>query len=124
MFSLDLKSGVPIYEQLERRLTELIASEAIAADEKLPTVREIAKNLGINPNTVQKAYRTLELKGLVYSQPSRGFYASDSRNGADNARLEVVRAFRDKAAEAIRRGVAAQTLHAEIDNLKGESNNA
>lgn len=54
MFTMRLEGGAPIYEQLERRITELIMSGEMAEGEKLPPVREIAKTLSINPNTVQK----------------------------------------------------------------------
>ena len=72
MFELDLRSRAPIYEQLVAKIKELIITNVLKADEKLPTVRMLASELTINPNTVQKAYRELEYRGYVYSVPGKG----------------------------------------------------
>ena len=82
MFSLRLQGGVPLSEQLETRIAELIISGEMAENEKLPAVREVAKELTINPNTVQKTYRQLEQRGLIYSLPGKGSYVSERKNYA------------------------------------------
>ena len=69
MFYLDYKSGLPIYEQLYRSVTKMAAAGIMEADEKLPAVRALAMELGINPNTVQKSYAMLEEEGLLHSRP-------------------------------------------------------
>ena len=71
MFSLRLQGGIPLSEQLEARIAELIIGGKMVENEKLPAVREVAKALTINPNTVQKTYRQLEQRGLIYSLPGR-----------------------------------------------------
>ena len=63
-------------EQLEARIAELIIGGEMAENEKLPAVREVAKALTINPNTVQKTYRQLEQRGLIYSLPGKGSYVA------------------------------------------------
>lgn len=80
MFSLRLQGGIPLSEQLEARIAELIIGGEMAENEKLPAVREVAKALTINPNTVQKTYRQLEQRGLIYSLPGKGSYGLSGRN--------------------------------------------
>ena len=63
MFQLDLKSRKSIYEQVIDNLKELIMTRVLSTDEKLPSVRELSKEITVNPNTVQKAYRELERQG-------------------------------------------------------------
>lgn len=76
MFELDLRSRVPIYEQLVDKLKELIISEVLKKDEPLPSVRILAGQLTINPNTIQKAYRELETQGYIYSIPGKGSFVA------------------------------------------------
>ncbi|AGL03290.1 GntR family transcriptional regulator [Desulfoscipio gibsoniae] len=82
MFDLDLRSRHPIYEQLVERFKELIISEVLKTDEQLPSVRVLASQLTINPNTIQKAYREMERQGYIYSIPGKGnFVARVMREG-------------------------------------------
>ncbi|NSL52989.1 GntR family transcriptional regulator [Calidifontibacillus erzurumensis] len=76
MFQLDIRSRVPIYEQLVEKFKELIINEVLKADEQLPSVRQLAKDLTVNPNTIQKAYRELEHQGYIYSVPGKGNFVT------------------------------------------------
>lgn len=76
MFELDLRSRLPIYEQLVEKFKELIISEVLKTDEQLPSVRALSKELTINPNTIQKAYRELEKQGYIYSLPGKGSFVA------------------------------------------------
>ncbi|MFP7495167.1 GntR family transcriptional regulator [Terribacillus saccharophilus] len=76
MFELDLRSGKPIYEQIVDKFKELIINQVLETDEKLPSVRELAQQLTINPNTIQKAYRELENQELIYSVKGRGSFVN------------------------------------------------
>ncbi|WP_102348197.1 GntR family transcriptional regulator [Bacillus sp. Marseille-P3661] len=78
MFQLDVRSRIPIYEQLVENFKDLIISEVLKADEQLPSVRQLAKDLTINPNTIQKAYRELEQQGYIYSVPGKGSFVTPS----------------------------------------------
>ena len=80
MFSIDARSRVPIYEQLVQNIINLISKGALAADDQLPSVRSLARDLGINPNTVQKSYQELELRGLIYQAAGRGSFISPGEN--------------------------------------------
>lgn len=77
MIHLDFRDANPIYEQIKQGLRKLIISRAIAPDEKLPSVRELAAHLAINPNTIQRAYRELESEGYLYSIPGKGIFATN-----------------------------------------------
>lgn len=76
MFDLDLKSRLPIYEQLVEKLKQLMVSNVLKPNEQLPSVRQLATQLTINPNTIQKAYRELENQGFIYSLPGKGSFVS------------------------------------------------
>jgi GntR family transcriptional regulator len=76
MFELDLRSRLPIYEQLVEKIKELIINDVLKTDEKLPSVRILAGELTINPNTIQKAYRELERQGYLYSISGKGNFVA------------------------------------------------
>lgn len=76
MLSINYKDPRPIYEQVRDALRQLILSGAIAPGEKLPSVRELAASLAINPNTIQRSYRELEALGLINTVPSKGAFAA------------------------------------------------
>mgnify|MGYP001321623298 CR=1 FL=1 len=90
MFELDLRSRTPIYEQLVEKIIELIIYKVLKADEQLPTVRDLAATLTINPNTIQKAYRELEYRGYIYSVPGKGSFVKAAAPGDNSARLQAL----------------------------------
>lgn len=76
MFQLDLKGRKSIYEQVVDNMKELIIAGVMKPEDKLPSVRDLSKELTVNPNTVQKAYRELEYQGFVYTTPGLGTFVS------------------------------------------------
>ena len=93
MFQLDLKSRKSIYEQVMDNLKELIMTETLASGEKLPSVRELSKQITVNPNTVQKAYRELERQGYIYTTSGVGTFVADRNQiHADPRDLAAARA--------------------------------
>ena len=77
MIVLDLQSRQPIYEQLGNKICELAMLGRLNPGDQLPSVRSFARELGINPNTVQKAYQDLERDGVIYSVSGKGCFLSD-----------------------------------------------
>ena len=75
-FHLDLKSGVPVYRQIIDQVAGGMASGSLAAGDQLPTVRQVAVDLAINPNTVMRAYRELEIGGLLETHQGTGTFIS------------------------------------------------
>lgn len=74
MIQLDFGDHRPLYEQIKEKLKELIISGALGENEKIPSVRELASSLAINPNTIQKAYKDLENEGYIYSRRASGSF--------------------------------------------------
>ncbi len=74
MVQVDFRSRVPIYEQLVENFKELIIKGVLIEEEKLPSVRSLSNEIGVNPNTIQKAYRELERQEYIYSIMGKGSY--------------------------------------------------
>lgn len=114
MISLNYRDSRPIYEQIRDGLRKLIVTGALSADEKLPSVRALAAQLAINPNTIQRAYNELEGEGYIYSVPGKGSFAA--ANAAANAaadsarRAELLTQVRELLSELRYLGVSQQEL--------------
>lgn len=91
MINIDIKSGVPIYEQIIEGIKKFIISGVMNPDEKLPSVRELGRKLTINPNTIQKAYRELERQGYIYTVIGRGNFVSSLDNFKNEAKIEELK---------------------------------
>jgi GntR family transcriptional regulator len=78
-FRLDAHSGVPVYRQLIDQVQAAIASGALSIGVQLPTVRQVAVDLAINPNTVSRAYREMEIRGLLDTEQGTGTFISDRK---------------------------------------------
>ena len=72
MFLINTQSNEPIYEQIKRQIVRFVEAGVLQPDEKLISVRSLAQQLNINPNTVQKAYQELEVEGVLYTLPKKG----------------------------------------------------
>ena len=77
MISINYRDSRPVYEQIVDGFKKLIMTGLIKKDEKMPSVRELASQYAINPNTIQRAYRDLENDGYIYSVPGKGSFAVD-----------------------------------------------
>ncbi len=114
VISLNYRDSRPIYEQIKDGLRKLIVTGAMAPDEKLPSVRALATQLSINPNTIQRAYNELEGEGYIYSVPGKGSFASGN-TGADEARkAELLSQVRELLAELRYLGVSNAELAALV----------
>lgn len=117
MIHLDYRDARPIYEQIKDKLRAEIISGEIAPEEKLPSVRELAVKLVINPNTIQRAYRELEAEGFIYSVAGKGSFAS-ANQAANDARIEAVfEQMGTMIAELKNLGVEEQTLMDQIARI-------
>ena len=120
MLNLDYRDARPIYEQVRDNLRRLMVSGAIQEGEKLPSVRSLASNLAINPNTIQRAYESLEAEGYVYSIPGKGSFAAP-RTGVDEERRDrPLGQFDSLTAELLYLGVTRDRLIARIREKGGE----
>ncbi len=117
MINVNPGSFIPIYEQVKKEVRRLVALGALKAHEALPSIRDLAGDLVVNPNTVARAYRELEQEGVIYTQKGRGCFISDQ----DGDRLEKAReihlheVFDDAIAEARRFGLAPPDIMRLVD---------
>lgn len=102
MITIDYKSRVPIYDQITAGIIRLKSVGVLSGGDKLPSVRSMAMSLGINPNTVQKAYSTLEAQGVIYSVSGKGSFISEDM-AATNAILASAKDDFKLAVEAAKR---------------------
>src|SRR3954464_13546468 len=116
-FQLDPRSGVPVYRQIIDQILGGIAAGALAGGDQLPTVRQVAVDLAINPNTVLRAYRELEIRDVLETQQGTGTFISDRKMKQDGA--ERSRKLDQLAGEFVSRaGAGGFTLQELIENLR------
>lgn len=114
MININFRDSRPIYEQVKTTLRKLIVSGAMSPDEKLPSVRELASQLVINPNTIQRAYRELEQEGYIISIPGKGSYANLSAQVDEGRKKELLTAMDEIVAELLYLGVTSDELDRRI----------
>lgn len=119
MISVNFRDARPIYEQVRDGFRRLILSGALPPDEKLPSVRELAGTLAINPNTIQRAYRELEQEGYICSVPGRGSFVCRDGGAALAGRREKLSELRALARELRLLGASEEEL---LEALKGGEN--
>ena len=115
---LDGSSGVPFYRQIIQQIEQAILAKRLLPGDKLPTIRSLAIELKINPNTIAKAYNELEIRGIVVTQVGSGTYVSDKEiDMAENERQEkieqsVVRFLREMEALGVKRSEIPKLIEA------------
>jgi len=120
-FKLDIKSGVPFYRQIVDQIRYGIASKRLLPGEQLPTVRELAVQLGLNPNTVRKAYSELEILGVLDTQQGTGTFVSNQEVQIGDA--EKHRMLKQVCDELVARGQQYNlTLKEIVDHLQRRLN--
>src|ERR1044071_5460929 len=116
-FRLDTRSGVPVYRQLIDQIQAGIASGSLSAGDQIPTVRQVAVDLAINPNTVLRAYRELEIRGVLDTQQGTGTFISDRKVTRDDA--EHGRQLEQLVSEFVARaGAGGFTVQDLIESLR------
>ena len=115
MIQLNYRDSKPIYEQIKDGLRKLVISNSLSADEKLPSVRELAAKLAINPNTIQKAYRDLESEG--YTVTGKGTFVAERKEVYDARAKELLTEFDEIVEELFFLSVKEKELVERMDNL-------
>ena len=118
MVTINYRDGRPFYEQVKDDLRRLVVSGALQSGEKLPSVRELAGQLAINPNTIQRAYRELEAEGYICSVPGRGSFVCERGEAVRMRAAELMEKFKELAKELKLLGVSEEEL---TKALKGEA---
>jgi len=124
MLHLDYRDSRPIYEQVQDGLRRLMVSGALQEGEKLPSVRALASQLTINPNTIQRAYEALEREGYVYSIPGKGSFVAPRKEVDDGRKEELLEKFTAAARELLFLGVSPEELTAVLGKLEGGEHHA
>ncbi len=115
MITLNYRDARPIYEQVRDGLRRLILTGAIADGERLPSVRAMASQLAINPNTIQRAYSELEAEGYAVSVPGKGSFAVRGARSEDDARrLALTQTLRETIGELRALGMTREQLESVI----------
>lgn len=122
MIKLDLQSRVPLYEQLEEQIIRLSLLGVLDEHQQLPSVRALAREVGVNPNTVAKAYQDLEKSGLIYSVAGKGSFISGEETLDRQVAVSVLDHLREAIREARSSGVDRQTALILIDEVYKEGN--
>ena len=121
-FQLDLRSGVPVYRQIMDQVLAAIASGRLVTGEQLPTVRQLAVDLSINPNTVIRAYRELEIRGFLDTHQGSGTFIAAQRVEPDDAerRRKLDTIVSDAIARAGAEGFTAKQVQDRLRDLLAE----
>ena len=122
-FSLDLRSGVPVYRQLIDQVRSGMALGSLTAGDQLPTVRQLAVDLAINPNTVMRAYRELELSGLIETHQGTGTFIAKRKLERKDAERErqLTQLANEFAARAGAAGFSVEELLERLSELAPQS---
>ncbi len=122
MISINTRDPRPIYLQIKEGLCRLILTGALPEGERLPSVRELAGQLAINPNTIQRAYREMENEGFIYSMSGKGSFVAPLHEVDHSRRDARVAEFRSAASELLHLGMTRAELCAMLEELEQEGN--
>ena len=114
---IDYKDAHPIYEQIVERFKTLILKGVMQPDEQMPSVRSLAMELSINPNTIQKAYADLERQGFIYTVKGRGNFVADDSGLAQKRRSEYLDQILKLAKEVMEIDMPKEQIIHEIEAL-------
>ena len=118
MIQLNFRDSKPIYEQVEDGIRKLVVNNLIAADEKLPSVRELASKYALNPNTISRAYRELEEQGYIYTLNGKGTFVATNEKVNDMRKEELLQQFDELVKELSFLMVPAEQLVERVSNVK------
>lgn len=110
MILIDHKDRRPIYEQIIERFQQMILCGAMQPNASMPSVRSLAMELSLNPNTIQRAYQELERAGYIYTIKGKGSFVSDTATAAAHKRQEIQREMQVTVDKALLSGITAEEL--------------
>ena len=110
MIILDYKDRRPIYEQVIEKMEELMLPGVLGENEPLPSVRNLAMDLSINPNTIQRAYTELERQGYIYTVKGKGSFVAENSVMKENKKKELLIQVSEVIDEAIRLGISDEEI--------------
>lgn len=120
MIAINYRDPRPIYEQIQAELRRLMLTGALPPGSRLPSVRELAGQLAINPNTIQRAYRELETEGCIISMPGKGSFVADAADIARQKHQAAEHALHQALADLRALGCSAEELDALYAQMREE----
>lgn len=118
MIQLNYRDSRPIYEQIEDSLKKLIISGVLKGDEKLPSVRNLAMELSINPNTIQRSFADLERDGYLYSVPGKGSFVCDNTDKIKEHIDELKKELAKNVQDLLELGVSSEEIVALVREVE------
>jgi len=116
---VDYKSIIPVFEQIKQHIKVNILSGNYSADEKITSVRELARMVKVNQNTIVKAYYQLEQEGFIYSKPGRGYFVHDNQGSKKDEKLDVFQnATKEYMEKITAMGFSVNDVITEMEKLK------
>ncbi len=122
MILIDYSDKRPIYEQIVERFRTLILNGVLEAGEKLPSVRELAVELSINPNTIQRAYAELEREGFVYSVKGKGSFVCADQMAVEKEKEKMLQTLEEQFRAYKEAGITAAEVMRRVTTVFGEVN--
>ena len=114
MILIDYKDRRPLYEQIVEKLSDLMVRGVLAQDSQLPSVRSLATELSINPNTIQRAYAELERQGYIYSVKGRGSFVAENHQIRAKKQVEIWRELTLLVEDARNAGITMEAFQAQV----------
>ena len=122
MIQLNYKEARPLYEQIKESIRKMVISNAFLADEKLPSVREMASQLAVNPNAIERAYQELEQDGYVYRRKDEGTFVAKENRVNEMRRRELMQKFDLVVRELSELSVSSNELAERVEVItKGDN---
>ncbi len=123
MIQINNRDPRPIYQQIKDGFQRLMVSGILAPDEKLPSVRELASQLAINPNTIQRAYRELEAEGYLYTVPGKGAFAAGETETQNRYKQELYQNLDTVVQKLLSVGERPEDIATHLSQLTGKERN-
>lgn len=120
MILLDYRDKRPIYEQVVEKLEQLIVGSALEPDSKMPSVRSLGVDLGVNPNTIQRAYNQLEQEGYIYTVSGRGSFVAPESEWRDDKKRKVLSEWQELTKRTRLAGLSKEELIRELERIYKE----
>ena len=121
MFNLDSRSETPLFEQIYQQVRRFIGLGIFEPEHQLPTVRTLARELGVNPSTISKAYSLCENNSLIYSVPGSGYFVSNEKDSMETVKKELYEVFYDKYVSLIEIGESPDAILSYIKEKNHDS---
>lgn len=120
MITIDYQSKLPLYEQIAERFQAMILRGALPPGSQMPSVRSLAMDLSINPNTIQKAFSLLEQRGYIYPVKGRGNYVADTARLAEQEKASLLKEVNNLLIQGKELGISRKEFIAVVDMLYGK----